>query len=243
MGPILMTEDGKKPGGEAPGQPDSLSATGMFLNAFQTQPDEGVEQSQESAVGLFAAEDKAGTTAPQWGQPLDALPLRSSPAGLSPGEDKPPAPGEFTRMFQKLDIAAPPQHPPQASPAPQAGIPPEALRHEPGEFTRMFVAATASLKQRPSLTPDPAPFAPAATPRMKGFSTPGVSDSASADGSFTQLFRTPAASPHPRLGPSYRRPARLRARSILHGHRAWIQLRAQMVWSQPGLPGCFDHSR
>src|SRR5258708_18115969 len=101
MGPILMTEDGKKPGGEAPGQPDSLSATGMFLNAFQTQPDEGVEQSQESAAGLFAAEDETGTTAPQWGQPLDALPLRSSPAGLSPRDDKPAAPGEFTRMFHK----------------------------------------------------------------------------------------------------------------------------------------------
>ena len=197
MGPILMTEDGKKPGGEAPGQPDSLSATGMFLNAFQTQPDEGVEQSQESAPGFFA-EDKTGTIpAPQWGQPLDALPLRSSPAGLSPGEDKPPAPGEFTRMFQKLDIAATPQHPPQTSSAPPPGVPPEALRHEPGEFTRMFVAATASLKHRPSGIPEPVPFAPAATPRMKGFSTPGVSDSASADGSFTQLFQTPAASPPP----------------------------------------------
>ena len=197
MGPILMTEDGKKPGGEAPGQPDSLSATGMFLNAFQTQPDEGVEQSQESAPRFFAAEDNSGTIpAPQWGQPLDALPLRSSPAGLSPHDDKPPAPGEFTRMFQKLDIAATPQHPPQTSSASPAGVPPEALRHEPGEFTRMFVAATASLKH-PASIPDPAPFAPPATPRMKGFSTPGVSDSASADGSFTQLFRTPAASPPP----------------------------------------------
>lgn len=193
-----MTEDGKKPGGEAPGQPDSLSATGMFLNAFQTQPDEGVEQSQESAPGLFAAEDKTGTIpAPQWGQPFNAQPLRSSPASLFPGEDRPPAPGEFTQMFQKLDIAASPQQPPQTSSPPHAGVPPEAPRQEPGEFTRMFVAATASLKQRPSGIPEPAPFAPAATPRMKGFSTPGVSDSASADGSFTQLFQTSAASPAP----------------------------------------------
>ena len=193
-----MTEDGKKPGAEAAGQPDSLSATGMFLNAFQTQPDQGAEPAQESAPRLFAVEDKSGTTpAPQWGQPLNAQPLRSSPSSLSTGEDKPPAPGEFTQMFQKLDIAAPPQQPPQTSSAPHAGVPPEALRHEPGEFTRMFVAATASLKERPSGIPEPAPFAPLATPRMKGFSTPGVSDSASADGSFTQLFRTPAASPAP----------------------------------------------
>jgi hypothetical protein len=198
MGPIPMTEDGKKPGAEAAGQPDSLSATGMFLNAFQTQPDQSVEQAQESPARLFATEDKTGTIpAPQWGQPFNEQPLRSSPAGLSPSEDKPSAPGEFTQMFQKLDIAASPQQPPQISSAPQAGIPPEALRHEPGEFTRMFVAATASLKERPSGIPEPAPFAPAATPRMKGFSTPGVSDSASADGSFTQLFRTPAASPAP----------------------------------------------
>jgi hypothetical protein len=42
---------------------------------------------------------------------------------------------------------------------------------------------------------DPAAFAPPATPRLKGFSTPGVSDSASAEGSFTQLFQTAAPAP------------------------------------------------
>ena len=198
MGPILMTEDGKKPGGEAPGQPDSLSATGMFLNAFQTQPDEGVEQSQESAPRFFAAEDNTGTIpAPQWGQPLDALPLRSSPAGLSPGEDKPPAPGEFTRMFQKLDIAATPQHPPQTSSA-------SPRRRTPRKPFAMSPVSLRACLSRPQPRSSTAPASPnrhrslqPATPRMKGFSTPGVSDSASADGSFTQLFRTPAASPPP----------------------------------------------
>ena len=218
MGPILMTEDGKKPGGEAPGQPDSLSATGMFLNAFQTRPDEGVEQSQESGP-VFRRKTKRGTIpAPQWGQPLDALPLRSSPASLSLGEDKPPAPGEFTRMFQKLEIAAAPQQPPQASSPHHAGIPPEALRHEPGEFTRMFVAATASLKQQPCRHPRRGTVRSGCHTRMKGFSTPGVSDSASADGSFTQLFQTPAASPRAvAVDPSRRWPARLRTQLNLRG--------------------------
>ena len=70
---------------------------------------------------------------------------------------------------------------------------PEMSRQEPGEFTRMFVRATASMPQRPMpAVSDPAAFAPPATPRLKGFSTPGVSDSASAEGSFTQLFQSPA---------------------------------------------------
>ena len=60
----------------------------------------------------------------------------------------------------------------------------------------MFVRATASMPQRPMpAVSDPAAFAPPATPRLKGFSTPGVSDSASAEGSFTQLFQTAAPAP------------------------------------------------
>ena len=58
MGPILMTEDGKKPGTEGAGHSDPLSATGMFLNAFQTQPDQPVEPAQESR-----AEDRQETLA------------------------------------------------------------------------------------------------------------------------------------------------------------------------------------
>ncbi len=51
--------------------------------------------------------------------------------------------------------------------------------------------------------PSPAPPAPANPPRMKGYSSPGASDSASAEGSFTQLFRTvtPSPAPLPRIQP------------------------------------------
>jgi hypothetical protein len=150
-----MTEKGKKPGAEAAGQPDPLSATGMFLNAFRTQPEESAEQ------------------------PLE---------GPAKGPAKPEPPGEFTQMFHKLE-------PPQSAPPPQSSstsIPPQ----EPGDFTRMFVAAATSPGVRPApATPAPAPLAPPSPPRMRGFSTPGISDSASAEGSFTQLFRTPPSPP------------------------------------------------
>jgi hypothetical protein len=197
MGPILMTEDGKKPGIEGAGHPDPLSATGMFLNAFQTQPDQPVEQEQESAVEWFAAEDKSGAAlggaklGGPWGQPLNAPSVPSSAPRPSLGEGK-PVPGEFTQMFHKLEFAPSPP----VSSAPEARPSPEIARQEPGEFTRMFVRATASMPQRPMpAVSDPAAFAPPATPRLKGFSTPGVSDSASAEGSFTQLFQTSAPAP------------------------------------------------
>jgi hypothetical protein len=148
-----MTEKGKKPGAEAAGQPDPLSATGMFLNEFAARPEPPVEQERPTQ-----------------------------------GTANPAPPGEFTQMFHKLE-------PPPSSPPPQSSstsIPPQ----EPGDFTRMFVAAATSPGVRPApASPAPAPLAPPSPPRMRGFSTPGISDSASAEGSFTQLFRTSPSSP------------------------------------------------
>jgi hypothetical protein len=202
MGPILMTEDGKKSGIEGAGHPDPLSATGMFLNAFQTQPDPPVEQEKESDK-WFAPEDNSGAAlggaklGGPWGQPLNAPSVPPSAPRAPLGEGK-PVPGEFTQMFHKLEFA--PSPPP--SPAPEPRLSPEVSRQEPGEFTRMFVRATASMPQRPMPAPsDPAAFAPPATPRLKGFSAPGVSDSASAEGSFTQLFQKPAPAPAPPVRP------------------------------------------
>jgi hypothetical protein len=185
-----MTENGKKPGADGAGQSDPLSATGMFLNAFQTQPDQAAEPEERDQ--WFAPEDKGGAKlGGPWGQPLNSPSVPPAPARPPLGEGK-PVPGEFTQMFQKLDFApAPP-----VSPAPEARPSPEMPRQEPGEFTRMFVRATASMPLRP-MPPvsDQAAFAPPAAPKLKGFSTPGVSDSASAEGSFTQLFQTPAPAP------------------------------------------------
>jgi hypothetical protein len=95
-------------------------------------------------------------------------------------------------MFQKLEFTPSPA----ASAVPENRPAPEISRQEPGDFTRMFVRATASMPVRPMpAVSDPAAFAPPAAPRLKGFSTPGVSDSASAEGSFTQLFQTAAPAP------------------------------------------------
>jgi hypothetical protein len=203
MGPILMTEDGKKPGKEGAGQPDPLSATGMFLNSFQTQPDQPVEQVQERPGQWFAPEDKGGAESDgarlggPWGQPLNAPSVPPSGARPPLGEGR-PVPGEFTQMFHKLEFAPSPA----ANVAPEARPTPEISRQEPGEFTRMFVRATASMPVRPMpAASDPAAFAPPAAPRLKGFSTPGVSDSASAEGSFTQLFQSPAPTPAPPVRP------------------------------------------
>ena len=185
-----MTDNGKKPGADGSGQSDPLSATGMFLNAFQTPPDQVAEPEERDK--WFAPEDKGGAKlGGPWGQPLNSPSVPPAPARSPLGEGK-PVPGEFTQMFQKLDFApAPP-----VSPAPEARLSPEMPHQEPGEFTRMFVRATASMPQRP-MPPlsDAAAFSAPAAPKLKGFSTPGVSDSASAEGSFTQLFQTPAPAP------------------------------------------------
>jgi hypothetical protein len=183
-----MTENGKKPGAE--GQPDPLSATGMFLNAFRTQPDQAAEPEERDK--WFAPEDKGGAKlGGPWGQPLNSPSVPPAPVRPPLGEGK-PVPGEFTQMFQKLDFFPAPPVSPSPEPRPSTEMP----REEPGEFTRMFVRATASMPQRP-MPPlsDPAALAAPAVPKLKGFSTPGVSDSASAEGSFTQLFQTPAPAP------------------------------------------------
>jgi hypothetical protein len=144
----------------------------------------GAETSGESdplsATGMFL-----NAFAPQPEPPVEH-PQEGAPRGSA----KPAPPGEFTKMFHKLE-------PPPAAPLPQARSshsPPQ----EPGEFTRIFVAAATSPGLRPAPnTPDAAPFAPPAPPRLRGFSAPGTSDSASAEGSFTQLFRSPSSPPAP----------------------------------------------
>src|SRR5271156_414972 len=129
-----MTEDGKKPGIEGAGHADPLSATGMFLNAFQTQPDQPAEQEQESAAQWFAAEDKSGGAlggaklGGPWGQPLNAPSVPASAARPPLGEGR-PVPGEFTQMFQKLEFTPSPA----ASAAPDTRPTPEISRQEPGE--------------------------------------------------------------------------------------------------------------
>ncbi len=159
----MATED-SKPGAKAGSQGDELSATGMFLNAFQVQSEPSPPE----------------TT---------ALPGKPATAGASPG-----APGEFTQLFGALN------------PAPSQAQAPPARRQEPpgaGDVTRIFAPQPAPPTE-PAVRAVPVPAVPANPPRMKGFSSPGASDSASAEGSFTQLFRsvTPPPAPAPRIQPT-----------------------------------------
>jgi hypothetical protein len=143
---------------------DPLSATGIFLNAFRTQPEPVEEPARESF----------------------APPVAANPA---------PSAGEFTQMFAAVQTPspAPVAHP---SPVPPRQEPPP---QQPAEqATRIFVRQATPMAELAKAAPGPTPAA--AAQRLKGFSAPGASDSASDDGSFSQFFRkipAPQAPPPP----------------------------------------------
>ncbi len=186
-----MTIDKSESGSDTPEPTESLSATGMFLRAFGESPKV---------------------------DPSSAHPLKASPAEVpaQPGVQRPvastSAAGEFTQLFHTLESR------PAGNPAPpvsgETSIRPatpavriasqvaseQASDRAPGEFTRIFVGgvnpqASSSPKSSEELTRQ-APLPAASPARAKGFSSPGVSGSASGEGSFTQLFNTPSQSPN-----------------------------------------------
>jgi hypothetical protein len=169
-------------------QGESLSATGMFLRAFDSNSEAPLQATEEQL---------AKPAAP----PVPSTPIASGPQSSGPGE--------FTQMFQAREprqnsVPAPiasqtPQAPPQAVPpraeSQASPAPAQAATPGPGEFTRIFVkpvAPSAELPARPAVEVPPTAVNPT---RLKGFSTPGVSDSASAEGSFTQFFKAASAAP------------------------------------------------
>ena len=176
-----MTEADGKSGAKPASPTDPLSATGIFLDAFHWQSDQPQGQAPESL----------------------APPATAKPATT---EASPVAQGEFTQLFGALNPAAPPpQSQSAAPPAPRMSAAPQEIpKQASGDVTRIFVQQPAPLNEQPARgAPSPAPSAPANPPRMKGFSSPGASDSASAEGSFTELFRTvtPSPAPLPRIQP------------------------------------------
>lgn len=194
-------------------QADPLSATGMFLSSFGSTPAPSQEPPETSAAKAdpFAAPASGpGTTRTDWPPPAHANPV---PPPSSSG------PGEFTQMFQAREQR---QSPPPVSQAPVASpVAPPAPSQGPGDFTRIFVSGSTPSaepkisEQRARTVVEPPHIPPPASnpSRMKGFSTPGVSDSASAEGSFTQFFKAapapPSSTPTPPPAPpvqSYRPP-------------------------------------
>jgi len=68
----------------------------------------------------------------------------------------------------------------------------------PGWFTSLFKRTSTLSEEPPAQTvTDTSPISPPATnpSRLRGFSTPGISDSASAEGSFTQFFKATSSAP------------------------------------------------
>ena len=200
-----MTENDFNSGKVSQEQGEPLSATGMFLRAFES----GAEPDPEPTA---PAPTKSAATAA--GPGVSAVP--SSGSG-------PSKPGEFTRIFQAAEAkattsSASPVSQPPVSPLPKKESPASAAAPAPGEFTRIFVSASTPSASTPSKDQaakplsetSPAPSSPAAgAPRLKGFSTPGVSDSASAEGSFTQFFSATSSAPKPAPTPvqAYNPPA------------------------------------
>ena len=162
-------------------QPDSLSATGMFLRAFNAEP-----KSDSAAADPWSS--------------APAAPPASAPAQRP--ASTPPAGGEFTQLFQKVDLRqsqapAVPHNPNFSSPPPSEQLPDKGGA---GDFTRVFVggAAPAPSGPPPRSADETVGFTPpvAINPsKAKGFSSPGVSGSASGEGSFTQIFKTSPSAP------------------------------------------------
>ena len=172
---------------ENPGKSESLSATDMFLRSFGENPKP---------------------------DPAPPDPLRGSRAPAPPtAAAQPPATpaaaaGEFTQLFQSLQskpAAAPvpraPAEPPIRPSASPVRTPPSmpsehAGDRGPGEFTRIFVGGSHPPTPRSAEEPTrPVPLPTQGPSRSKGFSPPGVSGSASGEGSFTQMFSSPSSSP------------------------------------------------
>lgn len=189
-------------GSKSPEQEEPLSATAMFLRSLESPP--------ADAPDAFASGPaRPGTEAARSEWPAEAAP--------PPSPAPKPGPGEFTRIFQAMDKHAIDKVDKAFAPAPAD---PAAGRIEPattpaaapgpGEFTRIFVAGSTPVSpavaktvieppplpppQPPAQFTPPPPAAPPAPPKLKGFSSPGISDSASAEGSFTQIFKPVAPS-------------------------------------------------
>ncbi len=175
---------------------------------------------------------------------LNAFHRQPDPSEALPpsGEPKPAAHGEFTQLFGVQSPVPPTPHPPPATTAAR-----ETPKQTSEEVTRIFVRqAPPQTEPTVRVVPSPAPPPPPNPPRMKGFSSPGASDSASADASFTQLFRpappSPTPSPHstPRrrkqavhFPPWKKRIGRIPLR-ILGGNRAFPRALCSRRWGASG---------
>jgi hypothetical protein len=169
--------DNSKPEQTRPDETDPLSATAMFLRALDHQ-----SEAKQSKPPTAKLEPAAPTGIP----------------GFTPDSRPVSGRGEFTETFGKSNraqsssehpISTQPlaaEQPPSAGPLRPTGEP--AGTQAPGEFTQIFVkdAAPPSKSRAFEERRETSPFSPT---RPRGFSSPGVSDAASGETSFSQIFK------------------------------------------------------
>jgi hypothetical protein len=167
---------------EKPEEPQNLSATAMFLRGFDSSPG---TTSADNAPGA------AHTTPPSQAPVEQRVDLQ-----LEPRDSAASAPGEFTGLFQTAGSprTSPSSGADAAKPTPPIAAGSSASPSVPGEFTRIFVSthtpSTSAPASRLDESPLPAATEPGVGSRSKGFSSPGLSDSASGEGGFTQFFKS-----------------------------------------------------
>jgi hypothetical protein len=201
-----MTNKDWTPGSQPIEDADPLSATGMFLSALG-------KESSEAQTGMDSpqAPTRREAQAPAW-PTQETPPASQAETPFRTAVDFEPqksAPGEFTRLFQATGSAAAAPVKPATPPPASSFEPKPAPASAPGEFTRIFVTADSKPTDRaPSPPPaksiadaPPATHQAASQPRMKGFSS-GASDSASAEGGFTQFFQARPSAPAPSPAPT-----------------------------------------
>lgn len=196
-----MSEADRKSGAGPIGQPDDLSATGMFRSVVSPQSNQPQEPRQEGRAKPAPEENlaqppKAPEQLPSFGPGSG----NSLYAELSTDEAQAAQPGEFTKLFQNPNRVEPLTQPMPPTPASSVSVAAqETAKQAPGDFTRIFVRPPGPSAEQPSKAVQNATPAPAGSrpPGMKGFSSPGVSDSASAEACFTKVFRTPPSSSTP----------------------------------------------
>jgi hypothetical protein len=168
-----MTNE-RKPGSEEPEDREPLSATAMFLRSLDGAPPAKVE-----TAGWGTEKDPFGPQTP----PGSSAAAHSSSLNAS---------GEFSQIFGNAGRSPTPSTPV----APQPAVAGPTSEEPPGEFTRIFLKETGVPPSRADeILP---PRKSEGSRGAKGFSSPGVSDAASGDSTFTNFFKP---SPGPASGP------------------------------------------
>ena len=183
-----MADEDKGSNRGIPEQSDALSATGMFLRAFESGPQAPVDSQAAAPPPVHSAE---------------SFPRKASEgsSGPEPAETDLTSsqPGEFTRLFQAArgESGAPPA---RAESGVREQIPQApSVTPEAGEFTRIFVSGSSAAAGSAVPPVDESRRAVSSSPvspgRAKGFSAPGLSDSVSGGASFTQFLKSAASTP------------------------------------------------